>query len=105
METSKTSPCAMGRLCVGQAVTVLRMGLSTPPFIEGRATIVRTARRAHHYIVRFDDDPASYERVVRPEFQHDPEGVLQALLDLWRAERRIGASISEFFPDDLPAWR
>lgn len=81
----------------GETVTVIRLPHGGAPFVEGRAVVKGAAAERHHYRVQFDGDPAVRQRVVHPDYQNDPERLLQILLDLWRASD--APDHSEFFPD------
>jgi hypothetical protein len=81
----------------GETVTVIRLPQSAAPFVEGRAVVKGAAAERHRYRVQFHGDPAVRQRVVHPDYQGDPERLLQILLDLWRASN--APDHSEFFPD------
>jgi hypothetical protein len=81
----------------GETVTVIRLPHGAAPFVEGRAVVKGAAAERHRYRVQFDGDPAVRLRVVHPDYQNDPERLLQVLLDLWRASD--APDHSEFFPD------
>jgi hypothetical protein len=78
-------------------VTVIRLPRGAAPFVEGRAVVKSAAAERHRYRVQFDGDPAVRQRVVHPDYQNDPERLLQILLDLWRASN--APDHSEFFRD------
>ncbi len=69
---------------IGETVTVLRLPRTAAPLIEGRAVVQDVADDPHCYHVRFSGDPAPRLRTVHPEYQRDPERMLEILLDLWR---------------------
>ena len=86
------------RLTIGETVAVVRLPTTMPPSIEGRAIIRDFAQASHCYWLEFIGDPCLRERMVHPDFQHDPERALQVLRCLWRAEA-AAPDIDEFFPD------
>ncbi len=81
----------------GETVTVIRLPRCGAPFVEGRAVVKGATAEPHRYRVQFHGDPAVRQRVVHPDYQNDPERLLQILLDLWRAS--CAPDHSEFFPD------
>jgi hypothetical protein len=88
---------------IGETVTIIRVGRSTPQpqaFIEGRAVVKRRAHGRHRYRVQFIGDPTPRERLVHREYQSDPERMLSIIRDLWDADHAASPSFSEFFPDE-----
>ena len=83
---------------VGERVAIFRISQINGPFIEGRAVVKARVRGPHRYRVRFEVDGASRERVVRREFQHNPEAWLEILRDIWRASNE--PAFDDFFPED-----
>jgi hypothetical protein len=65
--------------------------------IEGRAVVREIARGPHRYLVQFSGDPLPRQRIVHPEYQRDPERMLEIMLDLWRASST--SEVADFFPE------
>jgi hypothetical protein len=82
---------------VGAQVTVLRMSTAGAS-IEGRAVVKEIARGPHRYLVQFSGDPLVRQRIVHPEYQRDPERMLEIMLDLWSASST--PEVAEFFPEE-----
>jgi hypothetical protein len=83
---------------VHERVAILRVPESGAPFIEGRAVVREVARGPHCYLVQFTGDPLLKQRIVHPDYQADPERMLEILRDLWRASST--PEVSDFFPED-----
>jgi hypothetical protein len=86
-----------GELLIGATVAIFRFGVMAPPCIEGRAVLLKHIAKAR-FQVRFLDEYRVKERVVHPDYQRDPERMLEILRDLWRASRT--ETVSEFFPEE-----
>ena len=86
-QSLKTHP-----LIRGTAVTVLRLGMMTEPFVEGRAVIKAAGSKPNLYWLAFEGDPIRRLRYVFPACQ-SPH-LLPALLKLWRSEPGIDLKTS-----------
>lgn len=82
---------------VGTRVTVLRMSRAVAA-IEGRAVVKGIARGRNFYRVQFSGDPAVRQRIVHPEYQNNPDRMLEILRDLWRASST--PEVPDFFPEE-----
>jgi hypothetical protein len=82
---------------VGTQVTVLRMSQAGAS-IEGRAVVKDIARGRNFYRVQFCCDPAVRQRIVHPEYQNNPDRMLEILRDLWRTSST--PAVADFFPPD-----
>jgi hypothetical protein len=89
---------ASHQIPIGETVAVLGMRASGAPFIEGRAVVKEIARGPHRYLVQFADDPVPRQRVVHPEYQRDPERMVEIMLDLWGASTT--PAVPDFFPEE-----
>lgn len=76
----------------GQSVTIFGWGLLMRPYIEGRASIVRSVPNEDNvYWVKFPACLTLRQRLVLPDkFQRDPELSLKRLHDHWLREMPRG---------------
>jgi hypothetical protein len=72
--------------------------MMAPPRIEGWAVLLKHLGKAR-FQIRFLNETLVKERVIHPEYQRDPERMLEILLDLWRASRT--EDVNEFFPEEI----
>src|SRR5262249_29002883 len=82
---------------VGTRATVLRMSPAGAS-VEGRGVVKEIARGRHRYLVQFSGDPVLRERIIHPDYQADPERLLEILVDLWRASST--PAVADFFPEE-----
>lgn len=83
---------------IGAVVTIFALD-DRGPSIEGIATVQARATERDYYWVKFAGDPRAWLRFVSPDWQSDPDRVLQLLDTFWHSHGSNDAIIEDFFPD------
>ena len=84
-------------IATGATVSIFRIFRRRAPLVEGRAVIKDVAHGRHRYRVQFIGDLLLKERIVHPDYQHDPERMVEIMRDLWRASAT--EAFDDFFPE------
>src|SRR5262245_13596687 len=69
----------------GDKVTVFQVKLEARPFTIPATVVTPVADRPGLYYVRYRGDSTARLAVLHAAWQRDPDGVLEALLEAWRA--------------------